>query len=145
MQSHLSTRRYGTVTHMPPELLVAGKLTPAADIYSFGVMSECDCWGTFMAVFLCVPAYVVACARICYSLCRTVHIGSQSQSVHEGLARTWCNRQCCFIHSPFEAALASDVLAACSVPVQCGRRYRGCAPLLGCTMARSYTGWSLRT
>jgi hypothetical protein len=25
---------------MPPELLVSGKLTPAADIYSFGVMSE---------------------------------------------------------------------------------------------------------
>jgi serine/threonine protein kinase len=40
VQSHLSTRRYGTVTHMPPELLVSGKLTPAADIYSFGVMSE---------------------------------------------------------------------------------------------------------
>jgi serine/threonine protein kinase len=37
-QSHLSTRRYGTVTHMPPELLVAGKLTPAADVYSFGIM-----------------------------------------------------------------------------------------------------------
>jgi serine/threonine protein kinase len=40
-QSHLSTRRYGTVTHQPPELLVAGKLTPAADVYSFGIMSEC--------------------------------------------------------------------------------------------------------
>jgi serine/threonine protein kinase len=39
-QSHLSTRRYGTVTHQPPELLVAGKLTPAADVYSFGIMSE---------------------------------------------------------------------------------------------------------
>jgi serine/threonine protein kinase len=40
LQSHLSTRRYGTVTHMPPELLVAGKLTPSADVYSFGIMSE---------------------------------------------------------------------------------------------------------
>ena len=39
-QSHLSTRRYGTVTHMPPELLSAGKLTVAADVYSFGIMSE---------------------------------------------------------------------------------------------------------
>eukprot|EP00775_Hariotina_reticulata_P012531 gene12531-12664_t len=37
-QSHLSTRRYGTVTMMPPELLVSGKLTPAADVYSFGIM-----------------------------------------------------------------------------------------------------------
>jgi serine/threonine protein kinase len=40
MQSHLSTMKYGTVTHQPPELLVAGKLTPQADIYSFGIMSE---------------------------------------------------------------------------------------------------------
>eukprot|EP00878_Enallax_costatus_P021947 GHUV01023262.1.p1 GENE.GHUV01023262.1~~GHUV01023262.1.p1 ORF type:complete len:315 (+),score=85.65 GHUV01023262.1:600-1544(+) len=37
-QSHLSTRRHGTVTHMPPEMLVAGKLTPAADVYSYGIM-----------------------------------------------------------------------------------------------------------
>eukprot|EP00775_Hariotina_reticulata_P003224 gene3224-3501_t len=37
-QSHLSTRRYGTVAMMPPELLVSGKLTPAADVYSFGIM-----------------------------------------------------------------------------------------------------------
>lgn len=44
MQSHLSTMRYGTVTHQPPELLVSGKLTPAADIYSFGIMSECQGW-----------------------------------------------------------------------------------------------------
>jgi len=40
LQSHFSTRRYGTVTHQPPELLVAGKLTPAADIYSLGIMSK---------------------------------------------------------------------------------------------------------
>jgi mitogen-activated protein kinase kinase kinase 11 len=39
-QSHLSTRRYGTVTHMPPELLSSGKLTVAADVYSFGIMCE---------------------------------------------------------------------------------------------------------
>lgn len=50
LQSHLSTRRYGTVTHQPPELLVAGKLTPAADIYSFGVMSESQCAETTTAV-----------------------------------------------------------------------------------------------
>jgi mitogen-activated protein kinase kinase kinase 11 len=43
-QSHLSTRRYGTVTHMPPELLSSGKLTVAADVYSFGIMSESWSW-----------------------------------------------------------------------------------------------------
>ena len=26
----------GTVTHMPPELLLEGKLSPAADVYAFG-------------------------------------------------------------------------------------------------------------
>ena len=39
-QSHLSTRRYGTVTHMPPELLSTGRLAAAADVYSFGIMRE---------------------------------------------------------------------------------------------------------
>ena len=39
-QSHLSTRCYGTVTHMPPELLSSGKLTVAADVYSFGIMCK---------------------------------------------------------------------------------------------------------
>ena len=29
----------GTVTHMPPELLMEGKLSPAADIYAFGALA----------------------------------------------------------------------------------------------------------
>ncbi len=38
MQSNaVSTQSLGTVTHMPPELLTEGLLTPAADVYSFGV------------------------------------------------------------------------------------------------------------
>ena len=29
----------GTVTHMPPELLMEGKLSPAADVYAFGALA----------------------------------------------------------------------------------------------------------
>ena len=29
----------GTVTHMAPELLAGGKMSPAADVYAFGVLS----------------------------------------------------------------------------------------------------------
>lgn len=33
----VSTGTYGTVTHMPPELLTTGKLSKATDVYAFGV------------------------------------------------------------------------------------------------------------
>ena len=34
----VDTETYGTVTHMPPELLMDGKLTKSADVYAFGVL-----------------------------------------------------------------------------------------------------------
>ena len=37
-ESHIQTCTFGTVTHMPPELLKGGVLTPAADVYSFGIL-----------------------------------------------------------------------------------------------------------
>eukprot|EP00798_Chlamydomonas_sp_ICE-L_P018287 gene18287-24745_t len=36
-QTHLSTRTMGTVSHTAPELLRSGKLSPAADVYAFGI------------------------------------------------------------------------------------------------------------
>lgn len=36
--STVDTDTYGTVTHMPPELLMDGKLTKSADVYAFGVL-----------------------------------------------------------------------------------------------------------
>eukprot|EP00210_Caulerpa_lentillifera_P006060 g5791.t1 len=36
--THIETFTYGTITHMPPELLKGGILTPAADVYSFAVL-----------------------------------------------------------------------------------------------------------
>lgn len=38
VSSHLSTATVGTVTHMPPELLLSGRLRPSCDVYSFGIM-----------------------------------------------------------------------------------------------------------
>ena len=33
----VNTMTFGTVTHMPPELLMDGKLTKAADVWAFGM------------------------------------------------------------------------------------------------------------
>ena len=37
------TQTFGTVTHMPPELLTDGRLTKAGDVYAFGVLL----WGMY--------------------------------------------------------------------------------------------------
>lgn len=37
-QSHRSTRTLGTFNRAPPELLRLGRLSPACDVYAFGVM-----------------------------------------------------------------------------------------------------------
>eukprot|EP00775_Hariotina_reticulata_P006812 gene6812-7028_t len=37
-QSHKSTRTLGTVSHMAPEQLRLGRLSPACDVYAFGIM-----------------------------------------------------------------------------------------------------------
>ena len=39
--SHLTTHSFGTVTHMPPELLRDGIFSRAADVYSFAMISKC--------------------------------------------------------------------------------------------------------
>ncbi len=38
--THISTHTYGTISYMPPELLSQGKMTRAADVYSFGMLSK---------------------------------------------------------------------------------------------------------
>ena len=47
--SHVSTKTYGTVRAMPPELLRDGRMTRGADVYAFGVLA----W----EVWAGVPAY----------------------------------------------------------------------------------------
>eukprot|EP00884_Botryococcus_braunii_P005691 jgi/Botrbrau1/15122/Bobra.0283s0001.1 len=43
LASHVSTRTYGTISFMPPELIRDAKLSKAADVYSFGVLM----WETY--------------------------------------------------------------------------------------------------
>jgi serine/threonine protein kinase len=43
LASHVSTRTYGTISFMPPELIRDAKLSKAADVYSFGILM----WETF--------------------------------------------------------------------------------------------------
>eukprot|EP00884_Botryococcus_braunii_P002388 jgi/Botrbrau1/1214/Bobra.0163s0022.1 len=47
----IKTRTYGTVTHMPPELLREGSLSTAADMYAFGIImwemfNGCRAWAS---------------------------------------------------------------------------------------------------
>ncbi len=59
--SRIETTTYGTVTHMPPELLSDGKLSRAADVYSFGViLNEMFCGA-------------LSCCRYCHTCCRASH------------------------------------------------------------------------
>ena len=36
--THVSTKSYGTISYMPAEVLKDGRLTTAADVYSFALM-----------------------------------------------------------------------------------------------------------
>jgi serine/threonine protein kinase len=40
-RSHLSTFTVGTLSHQAPELMRSGRLGKPADVFSFGVISEC--------------------------------------------------------------------------------------------------------
>lgn len=48
-ETHRSTRTVGTLTHMSPELLRAGKMMPAGDVYAFG-----GCGGAFWSLGACL-------------------------------------------------------------------------------------------
>ena len=43
LPAEIHTQTVGTVTHMPPELLMDGTLTKAADVFAFGVIL-CEMW-----------------------------------------------------------------------------------------------------
>ncbi|KAL6755899.1 kinase-like domain-containing protein [Haematococcus lacustris] len=44
-KNHIKTQTFGTVTHMPPELLAKGTLSPSSDVYAVGVLM----WELFTA------------------------------------------------------------------------------------------------
>ena len=53
--STVDTDTYGTVTHMPPELLMEGKLTKSADVYAFGVLLWEMYTGALSCLYKCCP------------------------------------------------------------------------------------------
>ena len=44
-QEAISTGTFGTVTHMPPELLTTGRLSKSVDVFAFGVLLWEMCTG----------------------------------------------------------------------------------------------------
>jgi serine/threonine protein kinase len=54
-QSHCSTASAGTITHQAPEVLRSGHLSPAADVYAFGIICK-------LAHF--VPGQLLACCLV---------------------------------------------------------------------------------
>ena len=39
MRTHVSTRTHGTVAYQPPEVLAAGRVSRAADVWAFAVLA----------------------------------------------------------------------------------------------------------
>lgn len=71
--THRSTASLGTITHMAPELLRNGRMSPSADVYSFGILSESPpslwltlCWlelGSHTQHAQVVPKVVQVCRQ----------------------------------------------------------------------------------
>lgn len=63
--THISTHTYGTISYMPPELLSQGKMTRAADVYSFGMLSKQSTLycGNLLAWTVLASAIIHACAQ----------------------------------------------------------------------------------
>jgi hypothetical protein len=58
MNTVRQTQRYGTVSHMPPETLEHGHISPATDIYSFGVL-QWEMWNGIRAYCGQRPAQII--------------------------------------------------------------------------------------
>ncbi len=62
LATHVSTRTYGTISFMPPELIRDAKLSKAADVYSYGILM----WETYNSrtAYEGVPAATVSPWRV---------------------------------------------------------------------------------
>jgi serine/threonine protein kinase len=56
--THHTTQHLGTITHCAPEILQDGRLSPAADVYAFGIMSE---WLAFCCGACCGKHLLLTC------------------------------------------------------------------------------------
>ena len=78
----------GTVTHMPPELLMNGILTKAADVYAFGVL-------------LCECSYLPVPVQACCPLSR-LHVACTLLAAHGSLTEQtelWAKPALCGVHA----------------------------------------------
>jgi serine/threonine protein kinase len=69
--THHTTQHLGTITHCAPEILQDGRLSPAADVYAFGIMSKSCRLGLFCLDHCCMKASGLL-LQIC--ICRSHHV-----------------------------------------------------------------------
>ncbi|KAK9823953.1 hypothetical protein WJX72_006631 [[Myrmecia] bisecta] len=81
--THISTKTYGTISYMPGELLQAGKLTRAADVYSFGMLM----WELYMGKGLYEGMTV---AQVFYMVVYEQHRPPIPDDMPEGYRRLMC-------------------------------------------------------
>jgi hypothetical protein len=67
-QSHCSTAAAGTITHQAPEVLRHGHLSPAADVYAFGIIRECKRCCSYIASLAWDRFRPRCCVLLCVSL-----------------------------------------------------------------------------
>ena len=75
-QEAISTGTFGTVTHMPPELLTTGRLSKSVDVYAFGVLLWEMCtgkrpWAGMMQMQVCL---VCSMAEVLSYLISALHL-----------------------------------------------------------------------
>lgn len=75
-QEAISTGTFGTVTHMPPELLTTGRLSKSVDVYAFGVLLWEMCtgkrpWAGMMQMQVCLDC---AMAEVLSYLISALHL-----------------------------------------------------------------------
>ena len=85
-QEAISTGTFGTVTHMPPELLTTGRLSKSVDTYAFGVLLWEMCtgkrpWAGMMQMQVRPPARSASGVRVLSMTCAPA----------SGLEQTWCS------------------------------------------------------
>ena len=75
--THVETGSYGTPTHAAPELLQEGRLSPAVDLYAFGILGESlltagagpGCQQRPRLQFCASPSAVMNVSRLAHAAC----------------------------------------------------------------------------
>jgi serine/threonine protein kinase len=76
-QEAISTGTFGTVTHMPPELLTTGRLSKSVDVYAFGVLLWEMCtgkrpWAGLMQMQVCTRTLHLLVTHVLLLACTSI-------------------------------------------------------------------------